>query len=165
MGLSPSPYQATQTAQHGKLLALGNQFDQTNVFCWDRAVLNLPGNDNYTSAKPWVYCVRQDGTLVADFHPYVDNMRETGPTGLEAWEASSQIAKAAAFYGLQDTAWKRRPPSKTPGAWAGALILTSPSGVYKLVSDEPWHKVKNYIATLVEWSRDEYIVCKPLEKI
>ncbi|KAL7579129.1 hypothetical protein ACA910_019156 [Epithemia clementina (nom. ined.)] len=165
MGLSPSPYQATQTAQRVKWLALGSPLDETNVFHWERVVLHLPGNSDYTPVKPWVYRVCQDGNMAADVHPYVDDMRETAPSELEAWTAASQIAKAASYYGLQDAAPKRRPPSQTPGAWAGALIITGSGGMYKLVSNERWYKVKTYIATLIEWSQDERVARKPLEKI
>ncbi|KAL7566635.1 hypothetical protein ACA910_003470 [Epithemia clementina (nom. ined.)] len=107
MGLSPSPYQATQTAQWVKWLALWNCLDETNVFRWERVVLNLAGNSNYTPVKPWVYRVCQDGKMAADVHPYVDDMRETARSELEAWTAASQIAKAASYYDLQDAAHKR----------------------------------------------------------
>ncbi|KAL7572643.1 hypothetical protein ACA910_010392 [Epithemia clementina (nom. ined.)] len=138
MGLSPSPYQATQSVQRVKRLALGDRHDPTNVFWWNRVLVNLPGNPDYDSDSPWVYRVRKEDSLAADMHPYVDNMRETGPTKKEAWAAASKMAKTLSYFGLQDAARKRRPPSQTPGAWAGALIESTPDGVYKLVSQERW---------------------------
>ncbi|KAL7580593.1 hypothetical protein ACA910_003714 [Epithemia clementina (nom. ined.)] len=143
MGLSPSPYQATQSAQRVKLLAFGDRRESTNVFQRDRVVLNLPRDPTYNPACQWVYKVRKDGELASNVHAYVDDMRETVSTEEEAWKAASRIAKAAAFNGLQDAARKRRPPSQTPGAWADALIITGPAGVYKLVSDERWKKTRN----------------------
>ncbi|KAL7575469.1 hypothetical protein ACA910_007367 [Epithemia clementina (nom. ined.)] len=165
MGLSPSPYQATQLAHRVKFLAMGNREDPTNVFRWDRILLNLPRDDRYDPTQPWVSKVRVDGVLAADVYPYVDDMQETGPTDKDAWQAASKIAKAAAYYGLQDAARKRRPPSRTPGALAGALIISSETGVYKLVSQERWDKVKEHLVTLGLYAKLETIPRKELECI
>ncbi|KAL7559218.1 hypothetical protein ACA910_013109 [Epithemia clementina (nom. ined.)] len=164
MGLSPSPYQATQLGQRMKVLALGDCHDLLNVFRWDKVVMNLPGSAHYQPHKPWILKTRRDGTIAADVHPYVDDMRETAPTEESAWEAASKIAKTAAFFGLQDAAQKRREPSQTPGAWAGAIIA-SKDGVFKLVSQERWEKLKAHIANLRMWSGEAGINRKELERI
>ncbi|KAL7576557.1 hypothetical protein ACA910_018051 [Epithemia clementina (nom. ined.)] len=145
-------YQATQSAQCIKFLALGNRHNPNNVFRWDRIVLNLPGNSAYCPSIAWVRRMRCCGQLAANVHPYVDDLRETAPSEHEAWRAASVMAKAASFYGLQDAARKRREPSVTPGALAGVLIEAVPHGVYKLVADERWEKVCSHIATLTKWS-------------
>ncbi|KAL7571152.1 hypothetical protein ACA910_014754 [Epithemia clementina (nom. ined.)] len=63
------------------------------------------------------------------------------------------MANAAAYYGLQDAARKRRPPSQMPGAWAGALIAAEAAGIYKVVSQERWQKLKGHIKNLCkEWA-------------
>ncbi|KAL7577827.1 hypothetical protein ACA910_010575 [Epithemia clementina (nom. ined.)] len=142
MGLTTSPFQATQSAQRMKYLALGQRLDESNVFRWETVQLNLPGDQTYKPSEPWVSKRRADGMLAADVHVYVDNLRKTAPTNEEAWLDASRMAKAASFYGLQDAARKRRPPSQTPGALAGALVQTTGEGVNKLVSDEQWAKVK-----------------------
>ncbi|KAL7570893.1 hypothetical protein ACA910_018953 [Epithemia clementina (nom. ined.)] len=111
MGLTTSPYQATQAAQRIKQLALGCRLDPQNVFRWHKVILNLPGDKTYNPSLAWVRRVCKDGTLVADVHPYVDDLRETAPTEQEAWKAASRMAKTAAYFGLQDAARKRRPPS------------------------------------------------------
>ncbi|KAL7574690.1 hypothetical protein ACA910_003033 [Epithemia clementina (nom. ined.)] len=80
MGLSPSPYQATQSSQRIKVLAIGNRHDLSNVFRWDKTVMNLPGSTHFQPHKPWIFKVRRDGTIAVDVHPYVDDMRETAPT-------------------------------------------------------------------------------------
>ncbi|KAL7577190.1 hypothetical protein ACA910_003525 [Epithemia clementina (nom. ined.)] len=165
MGLSPSPYQATRSAHRVKFLAMGNRDDPTNVFRWDRILLNIPRDDGYDPTQPWVSKVRVDGVLAANVYPYVDHMRETGPTDEDAWQAASKIAKAAAYYGLQDAAQKRRPPSLTPGALAGALIISSETGVYKLVSQERWDKVKEHIVTLGLYAKMEMIPQEELKRI
>ncbi|KAL7581491.1 hypothetical protein ACA910_022060 [Epithemia clementina (nom. ined.)] len=103
--------------------------------------------------------------MAADVHPYVDNMRETGLTEDDRWAAASRMAKTASYYGLQDAAQKRRPPSLTPGAGAGALVTASPTGVYKLVSGERWAKVKEHIGNLKEWAQQDTINRKALERV
>ncbi|KAL7579611.1 hypothetical protein ACA910_007976 [Epithemia clementina (nom. ined.)] len=84
MGLTTSPYQATQSAQRVKRLALGDRTDPNNVFSWDRVRLNLPGDQSYDPSLPWVSRVRKSGELAADVHPYADDLRETAPTESEA---------------------------------------------------------------------------------
>ena len=42
MGLRPSPYQAVQSGLRAKRVALGDRHDESNVFRWDRVILNLP---------------------------------------------------------------------------------------------------------------------------
>ncbi|KAL7576168.1 hypothetical protein ACA910_004823 [Epithemia clementina (nom. ined.)] len=106
MGLTTPPYQATQAAQRVKRLALGNRLDPQNVFRWHKVVLNLPGDETYDPSVSWVRRVREDGTLAADVHPYVNDLRETAPSEQEAWIAASRMAKAAAYFGLQDAARK-----------------------------------------------------------
>ncbi|KAL7572468.1 hypothetical protein ACA910_000296 [Epithemia clementina (nom. ined.)] len=166
MGLSPSSYEATQSAQCIKRLALGNREDPLNVFRWKKVVFTLPGNECYDPTRPWVYRVRKDGVLAADVHPYMDDMRETGPTEEDAWKAASKIAKTAAYFGLQDAARKRQPPSTTPGAWAGAMIKSTSEGVYKLVSQERWEQVRSHIAMVRDWADAEApIDRKALERI
>ena len=52
------------------------------------------------------------------------------------------MAKGLAFLELQDTARKRRMPSQTPGAWAGATVPSDGSVVRKGVTKERWEKSK-----------------------
>ncbi|KAL7574949.1 hypothetical protein ACA910_010772 [Epithemia clementina (nom. ined.)] len=106
MGLSPSPYQATQSSQRAKWLALGNRNDESNVFRWQQVILNLPGDSRYDPTQPWMYKIRKDGVLAANVHLYVDDKRETGPTEDDAWRATSVKAKTAAYYRLQDATRK-----------------------------------------------------------
>ncbi|KAL7570492.1 hypothetical protein ACA910_004273 [Epithemia clementina (nom. ined.)] len=103
--------------------------------------------------------------MAADVHPYVNDIRETAPTEDSAWEAASRIAKTTSYYGLHDAARKRREPSQAPGAWAGALIITGEDGVFKLVLQERWDKVKGHIATLKLWSDQAEANRKDLEQI
>ena len=167
MGLTTSPYQATQNAQRVKRLIFGDRLDPTNIFGWADVRLNLPGDSDYDPSLPWIRKIRGNGDIAADVHPYVDDLRETAPTEEEAWLAASKMAKGAAYYGLQDAARKRRPPSRTPGAWAGAVVGTDERGqVFKTVSQERWNKTRGHIATLRKWAEsDQKINRKELERV
>ena len=155
MGLTTSPYQATQNAQRVKRIVFGDKSDPKNIFGWVDVRLNLPGDADYDPSVPWISKIRADGVITADVHPYVDDLRETAPTEEEAWDAASKMAKGAAFFGLQDAARKRRPPSRKPGAWAGAVKGTDENGnVFKTVSEERWKKTKGHINTLKQWAKE-----------
>ena len=166
MGITVSPYQTTQCSQRVKRVIFGCRFDKKNIFRWARVEINLPGSREYDSSKPWICKVREDGQIAVDIHTYVDDLRGTAPSREEAWLASSAMAKGAAFFGLQDAARKRRPPSQTPGAWAGAVVETTGDAVYKTVSAERWKKTKGHVQRLVEWAaKEEEIDRKELERI
>lgn len=165
MGLSPSPYASCQMSTRLKRLMLGDPTDRTNVYRWDHVVLNLPGNEDYDASMPWVYKARADGTIAADLHKYVDDVRVTAPTLPEVDQASSVVAKRAAYHGAQDAARKRRKSSQRPGAWAGSNIETESDAVYKTVSLERWQKTKAHIEQLVDWIDSDEIPRKPLESI
>ena len=167
MGLTTSPYQATQNAQRVKRIIFGDRLDPTNVFGWVDVRINLPGDPDYDPSVPWISKIRENGDIAADVHPYVDDLRETAPTEEEAWLAASKMAKGAAYFGLQDAARKRRAPSKTPGAWAGAVVGTKEDGqVFKTVSQERWNKTRAHVETLKQWAESkEKINRKELERV
>ena len=167
MGLTTSPYQATQNAQRVKRIIFGDRLDPENIFGWVDVRINLPGDSDYDPSIPWISKVRESGDIAADVHPYVDDLRETAPTEEEAWLAASRMAKGAAYFGLQDAARKRRPPSKTPGAWAGAVVGSNQDGqVFKTVSQERWNKTRGHVATLRKWAKgDDKINRKELERV
>jgi hypothetical protein len=47
MGLTGSPYTCFQEACRGKRVTLGNRRERSNVFHWERVVVNLPGTWDY----------------------------------------------------------------------------------------------------------------------
>ena len=166
MGVTVSPYQTTQCTQRVKRIVFGCRFNDDNIFRWTDVRLNLPGNDDYDPSKPWICKVREDGKIAVDVHSYVDDLRGTAPSEEEAWQASSAMAKGSAYFGLQDAARKRRPPSQNPGAWAGAVVETTSEAVFKTVSQERWDKTKKHVATLADWAgKDDPINRKELERI
>lgn len=151
MGLRPSPYQSVQGALVVKRQALGEPSDEGNVYRWNALELNLPGNESYVPSRPWISKRRQDGSLAADIHSYVDDERITGPTREETWAGSSKLAKLRAYLGLQDAARKRREPSQEPGPWAG-VVAHSRRGepVYKLVTQIRWDKARRLLGEIRE---------------
>ena len=151
MGLKTSPYNAVQGSQRAKRIILGDPRDPLNPFHWATIKLNLPGTENYNPAEPWIQKMRADGLPAAEIVQYVDDVRIIAPTEELAWLCSSQMAKGLSFLGLQDAARKRRKPSQTPGAWAGATVSSNGDVVRKGVTKERWEKVK----LKVRWIADQ----------
>jgi hypothetical protein len=150
MGLKPSPYQTTQAMLFAEDVIRGNPNDPNNVFRWNNVRLNLPGSPEYDPTLPWTYKVRKDGTPACDFFFYVDDNRTTGNTEQEAWLAARRVASVCSYLGIQDATRKRRKASKTPGAWAGAVISTDDEGVYVSVSEEKWKKARDIVERTVK---------------
>ena len=121
---------------------MGNPRDDTNPFAWHSIRLNLPGTADYNPTLPWMLKIRKDGLVASDIAQYVDDVRIMAPTEELAWMCSSKMAKGLAFLGLQDAARKRRMPSQTPGAWAGATVSSDGTVVRKGVTKERWEKLK-----------------------
>ena len=142
MGFKPSPYATTREMKKIEGWLKGNKNDMNNVFRWCKVILNLPGKENYNPARPWVYLVREDGTIASDLFSYIDDYRPTGPNKRECWKACHQIGSRLTWFGIQDAARKRREPSQEPGAWAGTIIHTSNNSLTVLVSQSKWDKTK-----------------------
>jgi hypothetical protein len=113
-----------------------------------------------------VFKSRKDGNPAADFSIYVDDNRSVGNTREEARLAARRVASVCSFLGIQDASRKRRSASKTPGAWAGTVILTDDKGVYVTVSQEKWEKSRSMaVDTLQELKdNDGWLDHKTLER-
>jgi hypothetical protein len=59
-------------------------------------------------------------------------------------------ASVCSYLGIQDASRKRRQASKTPGAWAGTVILTDADSVYLTVSQEKWEKSRGMVADTLQ---------------
>ena len=164
MGLKSSPYIAIKSMLLIKEKILGNRCDQKNVYRWDFVLLNLPGMESYDSSKPWVSKRRQDGSLAADCLPFVDDYRECGPSEKEVWKAAQQIATTMAFFGAQDAARKRGFPSRSPGPWAGIVLITNDEGVFISVSSKKWSKTQEYLREISSYLDSGKIPYKLLER-
>jgi hypothetical protein len=122
MGLKSSPYQATQAMGFAKEVTIrGDRSNPDNVFRWDRVQLNLPGQRDYQSNVSWVSKVRDcDGRVAADLFVFVVDLRPTGSSKKEAWQAGQRAASGVLGHlGIQDASRKRRDSSQSPGLGLG----------------------------------------------
>jgi len=168
MGLKSSPYQAVQGVSIAEDVIRGDRSCPENPFRWDEVILNLPGSAGYDPTRPWVYKIRVvDGCVACEILIFVDDIRITGPTRWECWRAGQRAAKILTFLGLQDAARKTRDALRDPGPWAGAIINTKDDGVFCLISQEKWIKLKSLLSethTLLQ-ADPERIPRKRLEQI
>jgi hypothetical protein len=160
MGEKPSPYQLVQGSSRAKEVIVGDHNDPSNVFMWDHIHVNLLGMLEYQPHKPWVSKWTKLGLITADYSTYVDDTRPSGATESQAWEASSTIAKKMSFLGLQDAARKWHPPLQVPGPWNGAMVESVLDGVFVVLAQDKWDKMKAEIRELgnklTDFQRDAY---------
>jgi hypothetical protein len=150
MGSKPSPYIAVQQGRRLKRDFLGNPKDSNNVFRWEYVELNLPGAEDYAPARPWISKRRRTGEIAADAQDYVDDIRCSGPTEEDSWQASSKVGKTCSYKGCQNALRKYRAPSQEPGAWAGAVVGATSENIFDSVTVEKWTKARSEIARLRE---------------
>ena len=159
MGFAPSPYNCVKMAliveeiSKGDRRVTGKASDgrELNPFQWDSVRLNLPGCKEYDPGISWCSKRRKDGRTACDAFTFMDDERVTGPDEDLTWQASHVLASTQAYFGLQDAGRKVRPCSKSPGAWAGAVVHISPDlGVCVLTSRDKWAKLKGI---LVKWKK------------
>jgi hypothetical protein len=116
-----------------------------------RVRMNLPGSLGYDPRQPWVSKVRKtDGRIAADVVTFLDDARPSGPSKRESWQAAIKRASTLSNLGLQDAPQKRRDSSQTPGAWAGSVVQTNDGGVYVLLPQAKWDKLKVLVKELQE---------------
>ena len=147
MGFRSSPYVCTQTFGWGESVIQGNRKASENPLRWDSVVLNLPGNEDYNPKLPWVY--KWDALnkrIASHFACYMDDIRGVGGTERACRQTTRRVASRVNYLGQQDAPRKRRPPSRTPGAWAGAMCLTKDDSVYVTCTQQKWEKAKSIIS-------------------
>jgi hypothetical protein len=156
MGAKPSPFCAVSFFYLAEEFIRGNRLDPSNPLRWDKIVLNIPGDPAYNPTKPRLF--KWDSLLkciAGDLIAFVDDLRASGCSIEQAWSIARIAAARLQYLGCQDAARKRRPPTKTPGAWAGSVFKTSADSVCKLVSQEKWDKAKGLVSNLYsQWKRD-----------
>jgi hypothetical protein len=105
--------------------------------------------------------------IAADFASFVDDVRQTGPSKKECWQAARRVGSMLNYLGIQDASRKRRDSSQDPGAWSGSVVKTDGEGVYVLASEDKWMKAKGMLdemMTSLEASKGE-LCRKRLEQI
>jgi hypothetical protein len=169
MGCKPSPFFAIRFYYWAEEFARGNHTDPDNKLRWDIIILNLPGDAAYDPTQPRV--MKWDEFLekiAGDIIGFVDDLRASGHSMEAAWAVARQIASRLQYLGIQDAPRKRRPPSQSPGAWAGAVFSTKDGKVTKSVTQEKWDKAKSNVRELIDESHgnpDHEFVYKRLEQI
>ena len=145
MGLKVSPNHAIRAILFAEEFLKGDLGNLQNPFQTSGVKLNLPGNEDYDPSLSWYSLIDAAGLLASILVIYVDDERINADSETKAWDASHQVATRESYLGIQDAARKRRPPSQTPGAWAGAMIRTNGLEVGVLISEERWIKTKKII--------------------
>ena len=147
MGFRPSPYVCTQTFGWGEDAIRGDRKDRENPLRWDLVKMDLPGNKDYDPSMPWVYKWDElNERLVSHFSCYIDDIHGMGGNEEVCRRATQRVASWVNYLGQQDAPRKRRPPSRTPGAWAGAMCLSKEDGFYVTCTQKKWIKAKAIIA-------------------
>ena len=154
MGMAPSPYVAVRYYYWGEELFRGPPSLATNLFRYDRIILNLPGSSSdapYDPTRPRVmkWC-DLFSRLAGDLASYIDDLRGAGASREHAWQVARRAVSILQYIGMQDAPRKRRPPSKRPGAWAGGVHRISSDVISKSVTQEKWDKARGYARELVD---------------
>ena len=156
MGLKPSPYNCTRAFAWSEDFIKGDRHDPSNPFMWDTVVMNLPGQDDYNPALPWVFKYDSINQKVAAFFKtYVDDIRTGDSTEAACVRSTHVVASRVNYLGQQDAPRKRRKISQTPGAWSGAMIVVEEGdGLYVTCSQEKWDKTRAIIARILASHED-----------
>ena len=158
-GSKSSPYAAVQMMYRAMEVMMGDPTDQTNIFGWKEVVLNLPGDPQYKPWKPKIAKLTSTGEIAPDAIFYVDDGRAVGASWDSCNRALHRMSSTLNMLGIQDAARKRRPPSKTPGAWAGVVTDTSGKTPTAALSEEKWGRLKEDI----KWLEEQVTHTKGLE--
>jgi len=151
MGFSPSPYVTGRLSLYAEDIIRGDHCDPTNLFYWEKVILNLPGSPDYDTTRPWVYkAFCRDGAwlIAADFVYFVDDYRGTGYDEESCRLATRRLASMLQYLGNQDAARKREFPAQLTGPWAGSVVRILPVGVALTVTFEKWSKARMTVPTL-----------------
>ena len=155
MGAKPSPYQAIRAMLWAEDVVRGDRLDERNPFRWKYVNLNLPGSSTYNPSIPWVAKMRAEGTIACDFFIYVDDVRITGSSEADIWNAIHKISSLFGYLGIQDAPRKRRPPTTKPGAWAGSMVYVSEQHIGVYIDHKKWQKTKEHL----RWIKDQMDRC------
>jgi hypothetical protein len=174
MGVKSSPFNCVRLYLISEEVIKGDRHAKDNPFRWDKVVYNLPGTLTYNPHKPWLYKLDEERGVMASFVvSYVDDLRTGSQRGEEECNhVTHTMASGLNYVGEQDAARKRRPASRKPGPWAGAVMEAVPGeGLYVSTSKEKWEKMKQiidfyYKMTLAEKSKSErhWVERKRLER-
>jgi hypothetical protein len=151
MGLRVSPYFTIKATHIALETVFGDRRDPGNVFHWSHIVCNLPGQTNYNLSAPklWKFNLIT-GKMAAAVLKYVDDLHIVAPLAEQCWQVVHKIGVTLAALGIQVAVRKMRPPTLTPGPWAGMVVWTSAAGVCVKTTKEKWVKAKLQVQTLTD---------------
>jgi hypothetical protein len=89
-----------------------------------------------------------NGWIACDLVVFVDDLRGSGPTVELTWQVSRVVASRLQYLGIQEASRKRRPPTRSPGAWEGGVFRTTANSVCMTVPQEKWDKARTLIGKL-----------------
>ncbi|KAL7558570.1 hypothetical protein ACA910_013096 [Epithemia clementina (nom. ined.)] len=160
MGMTPSPYNAVTHFYLAEELARGSPTDPSNPCRFDKVHLNIPGSENYDSTLPWIIRWNVEANALAgDVVTFVDDLRATGHSIENAWQVGRRVASQLQWLGLQDAPRKCRPPSQTPGAWAGSVFKISKLHICKTTTQEKWENGNARLEKYVEAFHEKAYPC------
>jgi hypothetical protein len=148
IGPRPNPYNAVLYYYLAEEFIQGNALDKSNPFFWDEIILNLPGSETFDPTRPKVIKWDSENKWIAwcDLVVFVDDLQGYGPKVKLTWELSRTVDSRVQYLGIQEaSSRKRRPPTRSPGVWAGGVFRTSSTNVFVSVSQEKWDKAKRSI--------------------
>ena len=151
MGMLPSPYHSVEQFYLAEEVAIGSPSEPDNPCGFDEIRFNIPGSSDYNPVLPWTmkWNTKSD-SIAGDSITYMDDIRIVGSSAENAWQVARRLGSRLQYFGIQDAPRKRRPPSKTPGAWAGSVQHITKDAVSKTVTQAKWDKGRNIIAPYVE---------------
>jgi len=137
-----SPYVATQGQERIMELCEGNPSDASNPFQYSECWLNLPGSLTYDPSMPRVILLRTDGEMATKRVTFVDDIHgaSRGTDEDPAREASRRLAGKMNYYGNQDAARKRGPPTLIPRPWNGFMTHTDTPYPVKGTTAKKWNR-------------------------
>jgi hypothetical protein len=148
MGLKTSPYFTIQATHLAFEVSNGDRHDPANALQWQSVILNLPGTADYSPLRPWVYRVTKSGHMAGATPAYVDDLRPVGHSETHCFQVAHQTGSRLGYLGIQNATRKTRPPSQTPGAWAGILAETDGETITVCTSQEKWEKAQRYLTEI-----------------
>jgi hypothetical protein len=149
MGMDPSPYIAIRMYYVAEEFCRGPASSKDNPMGYDEVRLNLPESSDYNPSLPRVMKWNQAAKAIAgDVVTFVDDLRASGHSVDNSWQVSCQLGSWLQYLGIQDAPRKRRPPSQTPGAWAGGIFSSANGQITKSFSVEKWNRGQTMIRRL-----------------
>jgi hypothetical protein len=134
--LESLPYATIQLTHLAFEVANGCWHDPMNALAWESISLNLPGSASFTPTLPWVSQLRKDGSMAGATPAFVGDLRLVRSSEDHCFQVAHQTASRLGYLGIQNASRKTRPPSQTPGAWAGVIAEVGWAGIGIKTSQE-----------------------------